>query len=96
MNKNRLISTINSKITVKEVIEGLGAIKITFNNKVIYDDTETNPNYIALHLSEDFEGLVPHYDLYDLTEQYKDKIVYSYYVEIVSYHHSLVHIIGEQ
>ena len=96
MIKNRLISPIDSGITVKEVIKGLGALKITFNSKVIYDDTETNPNYIALNLSEDFEGVIPHYDLYDLTELYKNKIVYSYYVEIVSYHHSLVHIIGEQ
>ena len=84
-----------SDIKLYEVIdkvESFNPVKVTFNNRVIYNDygstTEVTPGIYGELLP--FFMVAP-----DRIESFKNSIVKSIRVEIVDYHHSVVKIRGK-
>ena len=81
---------MESELTFKELTENLAFVKITYNNKVIYDD------YSYL-LDDDVENdgeTLEH--LNQVIEDYANKKIYKMLIEVVEFHHCLLTIEGEE
>lgn len=71
----------NSELTFKEVAEGLDYIQVWWNNKKVYDDYNGDSSLEELRLFED---------------KYNNKLVYSMFIDIVSFHHCILKVEGEK
>ena len=70
-----------SSLTFGDLIDNLNFVKVTWNSKVVYDEIDRE---------ETFKNLV------EVTQFYKDKIVYEMNIEIVDFHHCILNIKGEE
>lgn len=89
-----------TEITVGEILEKFkGYIKVIYKEKVIYDNTDTNPYYIEMlnNLAEeekmDESIMFPPYKIFNLIEKYKNELVGKFIVDIDHYHHFIIDII---
>lgn len=71
---------IYSNLTFKELTKDLAFIKVFWNNKLVYDDTDW----------------LPLISLDDLMDKYGDKVVYKIKLKVVEFHHCIIWIKGEK
>lgn len=73
-----------SEVTFRQAVNSFAYIAIKYNNKIIYDDSWWDEDHW-----ESVESINT------MLEEYGNKKIYYMSVEIVEFHHAVIHIEGE-
>lgn len=71
----------DSELTFGEISKDLLYVQVWWNGIKVYDDYDSDDSTLE--------------DLNKFEEKYNDMIVYSYYVEIVDFHHCILEVEGQ-